>query len=146
MENAIKNIRIKMVDNNDSRHGKGWAKIVTGIDTTKTNGYAIEGDFLRYGQQYDLPVGTIILDVYYFGSMKHMHKYAKIYTVQESGLVSVLENDKVYDYIGSFLSMRDKLAGLLNAQKATEPTEPVQENPLAQFSDEQILAEAKISV
>jgi len=48
-----------------SRHHLGkykhWAKLLTGVDTTKTNGYAWEGRFLSVGAEHLLPAGSIVV-------------------------------------------------------------------------------------
>jgi len=42
---------------------KHWAKAVTSVDTTKTNGYAFAGEFLSVSREHKLPMGTIIVEV-----------------------------------------------------------------------------------
>lgn len=42
---------------------KHWAKLVTGVDTTKTNGFAFQGDFLKVEAEHKLPVGSIVVEV-----------------------------------------------------------------------------------
>lgn len=42
---------------------KHWAKLVTAVDTTKTDGYAFIGDFLRVTSEHKVPVGSIIVEV-----------------------------------------------------------------------------------
>ena len=42
---------------------KHWAKLVTAVDTTKTNGYAFAGDFLRFESEHKVPAGSIIVEV-----------------------------------------------------------------------------------
>jgi len=52
---------------NESRYHlskyKHWAKRITGVDTTKTNGYAFQGDFLNVREEHKLPVGSIVVEV-----------------------------------------------------------------------------------
>jgi hypothetical protein len=38
-----------------------WAKLVKSVDTTKSTGYAFDGEFLRVRQQHKVPVGGIIV-------------------------------------------------------------------------------------
>jgi hypothetical protein len=45
------------------RKYKHWAKLVTGVDTSKTNGYAFQGDFLKVEAEHKLPVGSIVVEV-----------------------------------------------------------------------------------
>lgn len=42
---------------------KHWAKLVTAIDTTKTNGYAFKGDWLEVRNEHKIPVGSIVVEV-----------------------------------------------------------------------------------
>lgn len=42
---------------------KHWAKLVKSVDTTKTNGYAFAGDFLKVEAEHKVPVGSIIIEV-----------------------------------------------------------------------------------
>lgn len=42
---------------------KHWAKVVFGVDTTKTSGYAFQGDFLRVEAEHKLPVGSLVVEV-----------------------------------------------------------------------------------
>jgi len=40
-----------------------WAKLVKGVDVSKTNGYAFIGEFLSVGAEHKLPVGSIVVEV-----------------------------------------------------------------------------------
>ena len=42
---------------------KHWAKRLTGVDATKTNGYAFLGDFLYVGNEHKIPTGSIVVEV-----------------------------------------------------------------------------------
>jgi hypothetical protein len=42
---------------------KHWAKLVTAVDASKTNGYAFAGDFLSVGAEHMIPVGSIVVEV-----------------------------------------------------------------------------------
>jgi len=42
---------------------KHWAKLVTSVDTTKTNGYAFQGKFLDVQSEHLVPVGSVIVEV-----------------------------------------------------------------------------------
>jgi hypothetical protein len=42
---------------------KHWSKLVTAVDTAKTNGYAFVGDFLNVSAEHLLPIGSIIVEV-----------------------------------------------------------------------------------
>lgn len=49
--------------NYHKRKYKHWAKLVTGVDVTKTNGYAFQGEFLNIDREHKVPVGSIIVSV-----------------------------------------------------------------------------------
>ena len=55
--------RCKGSANHHMRKYKHWTKILTGIDDTKTNGYAFLGDFISSSKEHLLPIGTILIDV-----------------------------------------------------------------------------------
>ena len=42
---------------------KHWAKVVTSVDATKTNGYAFGGEFLHVRAEHKVPVGSIVVEV-----------------------------------------------------------------------------------
>lgn len=52
---------------NSARHHrnkyKHWAKLVTGIDTSKTSGYAWQGEFLSVHAEHKVPIGSVIVEV-----------------------------------------------------------------------------------
>ncbi len=41
---------------------KHWAKLVDGVDTTKTNGYAFLGEFLKITSEHILAKGSIVVE------------------------------------------------------------------------------------
>ena len=55
--------RCKDSANHHLRKYKRWAKLVTAVDTSKTNGYAFAGDFLRVEAEHKIPVGSIVIEV-----------------------------------------------------------------------------------
>ncbi len=52
---------------NSAKHHRGkykhWAKLLTEVDTTKTNGYAFKGDWLQITAEHKIPVGSIVVEV-----------------------------------------------------------------------------------
>ena len=42
---------------------KHWSKLVTSVDTSKTNGYAFGGDFLTVTAEHKIPVGSVVVEV-----------------------------------------------------------------------------------
>lgn len=41
---------------------KHWSKLITDIDTSKSNGYAFIGDFLKVESKHQVPVGSLIVE------------------------------------------------------------------------------------
>ena len=72
-------VRVRISLGTASGGRTGWAKQLTGVDATQRGGYAFLGDFLREGL-YDLPVGTLILDVFPNGSPRRPGKGAILWT------------------------------------------------------------------
>jgi hypothetical protein len=64
-ENALVPWTHDCFDSADFHHRKykHWAKIVKSVDTTQTNGYAFQGDFLAVRRERKLPVGSIVVEV-----------------------------------------------------------------------------------
>lgn len=124
-------MRIRIVNEGDSKF-KNWTKKVSKVNLTKTNGYAFEGKFLESDKEYDLDEGDVLLFLENFGSRAKTSKEASIKIVKNGQL----ETYDTYDYSSDFLDLRDKIAELLN-QKPNQP------NPLARFTDEEILGEVK---
>ncbi len=42
---------------------KHWSKLVTSVDTSKTNGYAFSGEFLSVTAEHKIPVGSVVVEV-----------------------------------------------------------------------------------
>jgi hypothetical protein len=92
------------------------------------------GDYLQDGVETDLPIGTLVIEVVPVGSVKNGSQQAQIFRVGPAGLGAV--SDVVHDWHRGFLSLRDEALQLLG-------DEPEPENPLADFSDEQLLDELR---
>lgn len=42
---------------------KHWAKLVTSVDSSKTDGYAFVGEFLKIDSEHYVPAGAIVVEV-----------------------------------------------------------------------------------
>lgn len=125
-------IEIKQIG--DERKGKQWTRKITGVDPSKTNGYAFEGEFLREGEN-ELNEGDVILQVGEFGSHKHHSPYARVSVVDNGKLRQVPaedDSDGDFNYRTKFVSLRQTVSDLLGRDV----------NPMAEFTDEQIRNEA----
>jgi len=80
-----------------------WAKELEKVDTTKTNGYAFEGRFLRkasgkkgwkYNQIDDVvTVGAYVVAIEQVGSWNHPAADIVLYKAEETGLKEVYRNE-----------------------------------------------------
>jgi len=122
-------MRIKLTNHNNSGRRNSWWKKVTSVDTAKTNGYAIGGDFLPVNKELDLSNGDILIEVRPTGSVNHSGKEGYIYIIENDELVEITH----HNWLNNFLTIRDKLANLLGEVP----------NPFSKFSDDELLAEAK---
>ena len=89
---------------------KRWTKTVSKVDTSKTNGFCFEGDFIRSKQE--LEIGTYILAYGEEGSRNRHSACVELYEVTEDGL------KKIYDKRGLSphwaLDVRDDIARIVN--------------------------------
>ena len=124
-------VRVEIENVQASGRRKGWTKLVYDVDTSKTNGYAFDGRFLNDGK-HDLEVGAVLVSKDPCGSVKNGHDEGMLGIVQADGSIDWTCAAK--DWRKDFLDLRDAVAEALNRE-----VEPV--NPLAAYTDEQILAE-----
>ena len=95
------------------RRFKQWAKLVKSVDTSKTNGYAFEGNFLTPGRKAEVETGILI--VYgEEGSRANRKPVVAVVRVKEDA--SLEEILRVYgmDWV---LEIRDKVAELVAQSK-----------------------------
>ena len=57
------------------RYNGGWAKLVTGVDRSKVNGFSILGDFIKIDEPHFWKNGELVLDCDIKGSRKHPVKH-----------------------------------------------------------------------
>jgi len=118
---------------------KTWRKLVTQVDKTKANGYAFIGEWLKAGERAELEVGSFILCYDEAGSMKNWYPVVRLFKV---GLGNDLE--EVFRWEGRYgerswaLAVRDEIATILAEAQGQEPEEG---SPLANISDEELIAE-----
>lgn len=124
-------VRVRIENTRVSGNRKGWTKHVTAVDTSKDNGYAFEGDFVNDGE-HDLEVGAVLVSKDPAGSVKHGYHVGCCGVVQTDGGIKWV-TDREYKWREDFLSFRDLVAKHLNQEI----------NPLADVSDEALIAEVK---
>jgi hypothetical protein len=125
----------------DDRH-KCWRKLLEKVDTTKANGYAFVGDWLRAGERAELEVGSLVLCYDDVGSRKNWRPVVRLLKVLENGAEDF---EEVFRWEGDFrerswaLAVRDDIAAILAEEQGQQPPE---EGSLAsRLSDEELIAE-----
>ncbi len=122
----------------DDRH-KCWRKLLERIDTTKANGYAFVGEWLRAGERAELEVGSLILCYDAVGSAKNWNPVVRLLKV---GIENDLE--EIFHWEGNTrerswaLAVRDDIAAILAEAQGQEPEG---ESMLARIPDEELIAE-----
>lgn len=119
-------------DGGNNFYNGGWVKEVTGVDTSKSNGYAFEGDFVNYaakGSQVECGDGLYLV-CSIEGSRKNQRKEVAAYRITGEQV------EKVTDWVTGndwALKLRAEVAELLGDKP----------NPLAGYSTEELLAEIR---
>lgn len=114
-----------------SRYNGGWTKTVTGLDKTKNNGYSILGEFTTIHKGMNQLQDGLYLDNNKDGSRKNQTSNYTLFSVKGDSLAIV---KKVED------GGRD---WALHLWEEIEKYFGEAESPLAKYTDEEILAEAK---
>lgn len=100
---------------NDGRF-KRWAKILTRVDTSKTDGYAFLGEFVTIDKMIEVEAGTLILFFGREGSMKHNSPYVTLYRIGEDGNKTTLFEKGMLNEAWA-LEVRDEIAQIVNQRK-----------------------------
>jgi len=112
------------------RKYKHWAKLITGVDTTKTNGFAFQGEWLQVTSQNLVPNGSLVVEFCGYDG-----KEFKLYRVSENGKeeIATAERGKLIEFIRIAAEELEKGAEEqeeeqeTGEQKAEEKTEEVEE-------------------
>ncbi len=111
---------------NETASGKrtGWAKTV--VDVAVGSGVrgakAFMGEYLR-NQEYDLPYGTVILEVHPVGSVKNGHEEARLWVVDKEEGLKRFPGE--WDWHKQFLTVKDQVHILVQKVRAATSEEPL---------------------
>jgi hypothetical protein len=100
----------------DSRF-KRWAKLLKGVDRTKTNGFAFLGDWLPLQRKAELEVGSLILLYGEEGSRKYARPVVEVRRVEADSSLRCLVRVDGPDWA---LDLRDQVADMLASSGASE--------------------------
>jgi hypothetical protein len=94
-----------------------WYKQVTGVDESKKNGYAFDGEFVKTGCEVELEVGVVLIEKEPTGSVKDNGSDGNIYRVTKSAesncdMPHIMRLD-YFDWNKSFISLRTAVAEAL---------------------------------
>lgn len=117
-----------------SERFKAWAKVLTKVDTTKDNGYAFEGRFIKINRLAEIPDNCVVLTFEETGSVKNRLYAASLYQITD-GVREVAHTVSGNDWA---LRLRAKAADLINA-----PAPQGLSNPLAEFTTVDLIAELR---
>ena len=115
---------------------KSWAKLLQRVDTSRKDGYAFEGPWLRRGRLDELPVGALVLLYDEVGSRRYHIPYVHVVRVEPDGTLALVSDEegplraKGWDWA---LLLRDRVARLLGSSK-TRPLAGMATDDLAQES------------
>ena len=114
---------------------KSWRKILTGIDKTKTNGYAFMGDFISTYKNKDieLPIGTYILAYDEVGSRKYYEPEVYVYRIDGEFQLTELFCSYGWNWA---LDLRDEVAKLFEDNEAKKEKLTIEKEALLKRLDE----------
>lgn len=121
------------LSNSAARRSKHWIKLLTGVDTSQSNGYAFTGGFARFQETVELSDGAWVLT--YIEDTSATRVYARDVTLHQvrGGELTEVESWRLDANAGWALKIRDRIAAHLAA-----PAEPDVDALLAER--EQLLA------
>jgi hypothetical protein len=123
-ENKVKQI-VEVRDFGDRRY-KQWARLLTSVDRSKSDGYAFQGEFLALGRKHELEVGSLVL---YYGEAGSRNNHCPCVRVQrveaDGGLSTIYQKmDLGRNWV---LDVRDEIAELI--AELLLPAAPAPANP-----------------
>ena len=76
-------VKVRVPAPKDGRF-KSWARLITGVDRSRKDGYAFQGPWLRRGRLDELPALALVLLYDEVGSRRHHHPEVEVLRVQET--------------------------------------------------------------
>ena len=109
----------------------GWVKEVTGVDKSKSNGYAFEGRFVNPINGLSECEDGLYIVCSIEGSRRRHKKCVAVFEIKDEEVTKAIDWVEGNDWA---LQIRDRVAELLDQPK---------ESPLAKYSTEELLEELK---
>lgn len=97
----------------DERH-KNWAKVVENVDTSKSSGWAYDGEFIAAGGIQDVTAGAVVLVYGEKGSRVSPQSTARVYTVNADATLTLEAEAKGQAWART---LRDPIERLLGTER-----------------------------
>lgn len=115
MPSVLVAVHVPQLGDERRRH---WAKLVTGVDTSKSSGWAYVGDFVADGGIQDLPAGGVLLVYGERGGQSNPRSEANLYTI---GFDASLTLEASASGRAWARTLRDRVAELLDLELPSGP-------------------------
>lgn len=115
MDQILVAVEVPQLGDGRRRH---WAKLVTEVDTTKSTGWAYQGEFVADGGVQDLPAGGLLLVYGEKGSAQNPQPEAALYLVASDSTLTLEGRASGRAWART---LRDRAADLLAAHAGLEP-------------------------
>lgn len=115
MSSVLVPVHVPQLGDERRRH---WAKLVTGVDTSKSSGWAYVGDFVADGGIQDLPIGGILLVYGERGGPSNSRPEANLYTIGADASLTLEASASGRAWART---LRDRMADLLSSELPSGP-------------------------
>jgi hypothetical protein len=95
----------------DERH-KNWAKVVDNVDTSKSSGWAFDGEFIAAGGIQDVAAGSVVLVYGERGSRVSPQSMARVYTVNADATLTLEAEAKGQAWARTLRDPIERLLGI----------------------------------
>jgi hypothetical protein len=112
----------------DERH-KNWAKVVENVDTSKSSGWAFDGEFIAAGGIQDVAAGSVVLVYGERGSRTSPQSTARVYTVNADATLTLEAEAKGQAWART---LRDPIERLLGTERKTVDLSQLPDDVLAE--------------
>lgn len=133
----ITTVAIEVPQVGDDRH-KNWAKIVTNVDTQKSDGWAYDGEFIATGGIQDVDVPCVLLIYGEKGSRGNPQSEARVYVANTDATLSLHNTATGRAWART---LRDTVADLLESDTPLQAASRPWDAALMAYSDEALTEE-----
>lgn len=128
-------IEVPLVGDERRKH---WAKVVTNVDQSKSDGWAYDGEFIADGGIQDVEAPSVLLVYGERGSRTNPHSEARVYIVKTDATLSLRETATGRAWART---LRDTVADLVASELPILPASQVWHPQLMRYSTEALREE-----